>query len=309
MKVAYLSGGVGGARLLLGLCRAMPAPDLTAVVNTGDDFEHWGLHVSPDLDTVMYTLAGLSDFERGWGLRDESFGALSMVQRYGGEDWFQLGDRDLGTHLMRSERLRRGQSLTAITRALCASLGVEVSVLPMTDAPVQTVIESVDGRALPFQHWFVRERCAPTVRAVRLQALDPAQPPRPTTAVTDALRAADLVLLGPSNPFVSIDPILDLPGVRALVAERPCVAVSPIVAGRAVKGPLTDMLPSIAGVPASAASVARHYPGLRGFVVQDGDEVDLPGVAIHPCETLMTTPARSEALAREVLAFASELLP
>lgn len=315
MRVTYLSGGVGGARLLLGLAKVLPAGALRAIVNTGDDFTHWGLHVSPDLDTVMYTLAERSDFARGWGLRDERFHALQMVRSYGGEDWFQLGDRDLGTHLMRSQWLREGQRLTEVTARLCAGLGVSVPLLPMTDAPVQTTIDTADGRSLPFQRWFVQERTSPTATAATLRSLDPARPAQPSAEALDAIDWADLIVIGPSNPYVSIDPILDLPNVRARVMARPVLAVSPIVGGRAVKGPLAEMLRSIGGTDPTPGAIAGHYPGLRGIVVQHGDEAHAQPpqapqgspLPVRACETLMTTPGRSAALARAVLEFGREL--
>ncbi|HEX8795786.1 MAG TPA: 2-phospho-L-lactate transferase CofD family protein, partial [Polyangiaceae bacterium] len=205
MKVVALSGGVGGARLLDGLARALPPEALTAIVNTGDDFVHLGLNVSPDVDTVMYTLAGLSHEERGWGLAEESFAGLSMVKRYGGPDWFALGDRDLATHLLRTEALRAGEPLSAVTSRLCKALGVEQRILPMSDRPVVTLIETEKDGTLPFQQWFVRRRAEPRVRRVRFEGdLVPAP------GVIETIDACDLVVVGPSNPYVSVDPILAL---------------------------------------------------------------------------------------------------
>jgi len=209
MKVVALSGGVGGARLLDGLAQALAPGRLTAIVNTGDDFVHLGLNVSPDLDTVMYTLAGLANEERGWGLAEESFAGLGMVKRYGGPDWFGLGDRDLATHLLRTEALRAGQPLSAITARLCGALGVKHPVLPMCDEPVHTMIETVGEGTLPFQQWFVRRRAEPPVRAVHFDGGRTAAP-----GVVGAIDACDVVVVGPSNPYVSVDPILCLDGVR-----------------------------------------------------------------------------------------------
>lgn len=301
-KVVYLSGGVGGARLLLGMSRVLPEGQLTAVVNTGDDFVHWGLRICPDLDTVMYTLAGRSDFARGWGLDGETFGALSLVQQYGGEDWFSLGDHDLGTHLMRNERLGQGQTLTQVTRGLCGSLGVTADILPMTDAPVQTMIDTTDGRSLPFQRWFVQERTQPKVARVWLRG-----EPTPTPAVTEALAAAELIVIGPSNPYVSIDTILQVPGIADAVARRPVIAVSPIVGGRAVKGPLAEMIAALTGGVADAGAIARHYGGrLAAMVVESGDQDSVEGLPVYSTGTIMKTPDDSRRLAEQLLAFARE---
>jgi LPPG:FO 2-phospho-L-lactate transferase len=307
-RVVALSGGVGGARLLHGLYQALPQGALTAVVNTGDDFEHWGLHIAPDLDTVLYTLSGLSHEERGWGLAEESFAALSMVKRYGGDDWFALGDRDLATHLLRTQALRGGQTLSQVTARLFAALGVTARVLPMSDGLCSTTIDLVEGgapgpRTRSFQDWFVRLRAAPAVARVWF-----AGHPPPAPGLLEAIAKADLVVIGPSNPYVSIDPILSLAGVREALALRPVVALSPIVGGHAVKGPLGTMIPQLAGRPASAAAVAAHYGGLlRGIVVERGDEADVRGVAVHATATVMQGGADRLRLAREVLAFAESL--
>jgi LPPG:FO 2-phospho-L-lactate transferase len=302
-SVVALSGGVGGARLLHGLSRVLAPDALTAIVNTGDDFEHWGLCISPDLDTVMYTLADLAPEERGWGLSEESFHALAMVRRYGGDDWFALGDRDLATHLVRSEALRRGESLTSVTRRMSEGLGVRTRILPMADAPCRTIVETVTHGALPFQTWFVRHRAEPPVKAVRFEGVPSAAP-----GLLDAIAKADLVVIGPSNPYVSIDPIFSLPGVRDAVFSRPVVAVSPIVHGDAVKGPLARMIPDLAGVAPSPSAIVSHYgPQLRGIVVERGDESAVTGIPVRGADTIMKTRADSARLAREVLAFAQEL--
>lgn len=302
-RVVALSGGVGGARFLDGLQRALPAGALTAVVNTGDDFEHLGLSICPDLDTVMYTLAALGDEARGWGLAGETFAAMEMVRRLGGPDWFSLGDRDLATHLLRTEALRGGERLTAVTARLCAALGVEPRVLPMADGPCRTFIDTADGESLPFQEWFVGRRAQPAVRAVRWQGRPP-----PAPEVLAAIDACELVLIGPSNPYVSIDPILMLDGVRAALARKPVVAVSPIVGGRAVKGPLAAMIPALAGTPPTAGAIARHYGALlRGLVVERGDAGEVAGVAVRETDTIMRTREDRLRLGRETLAFAAEL--
>ncbi|HTU61447.1 MAG TPA: 2-phospho-L-lactate transferase, partial [Polyangiales bacterium] len=296
-------GGVGGARLAHGLYHCLPPESLTCIVNTGDDLLHWGLQVSPDLDTMLYTLSDLADIERGWGLADETFAALGAVKRLGGEDWFALGDRDLATHLMRSEWLRSGVSLSEVTERLRKALGVRCPILPMSDSPRETMIETPDG-TLSFQRWLVAERGLPEVRRVWFKGDGAASP-----AVIDALERARLVVIGPSNPYVSIEPILATPGVRERVARLPVLAVSPIVHGKAVKGPLAGMLQSLSGFPAEAASVARYYgPLLSGYVLEHGDHAELQhAVPVLATKTVMKTRADSRQLARAVLAFAEEL--
>jgi LPPG:FO 2-phospho-L-lactate transferase len=302
-RVVALSGGVGGARFLDGLVRALPAGAVTAIVNTGDDFVHLGLTICPDLDTVMYTLAALGDEERGWGLRGETFAAMEMTRRLGGPDWFSLGDRDLGTHLVRAEALRDGATLSAVTARLCAALGVPARILPMADGPCRTIIDTVADGSLPFQEWFVRRRAQPQVRAVRFEGRPP-----PAPEVLPAIAACDLVLIGPSNPYVSIDPILALDGVRAALAQKIVVAVSPIVGGRAVKGPLATMIPELGDGAPSAAAIARHYGALlRGFVVERGDERDVDDVPVLATDTIMKSRDDRLSLARTTLAFAEEL--
>jgi LPPG:FO 2-phospho-L-lactate transferase len=302
-RVVGLSGGVGGARLLDGLARALPPGALTAIVNTGDDFVHLGLSICPDLDTVMYTLAEVADEERGWGLSGETFAAMEMVARYGGPDWFSLGDRDMATHLLRTEALRSGETLGAVTARLCRALGIESRVLPMADGPCRTLIDTVDEGTLPFQEWFVARRAQPRLRAVRFEG----QPP-PAPGVLESIDACELVLIGPSNPYVSIDPILSIDGVRAALARKRVVAVSPIVRGRAVKGPLAAMIPQLTGLDASVAAIARHYGSLlSGIVVQRGDEGEIATGAVRATDTIMRTRIDRVRVARETLAFAMEV--
>jgi LPPG:FO 2-phospho-L-lactate transferase len=294
VRVVALSGGVGGARLVDGLAAVLAPEGLTVVVNTGDDFTHWGLRICPDLDTVMYTLAGVGDRARGWGLADETFCALEAVRALGGEDWFQLGDRDLGTHLVRTAGLRT-RSLTEVTAGLCQALGVKHRILPMADDARSTIIETAGGD-LGFQDWLVRERGEPSVTGVRFVGTRGS-----TEGVLAAIAAADVVVLTPSNPYVSVDPILTLDGVRAAVAAKPVVALSPIVHGRAVKGPLAGMLESLGGVPPSAAAVAAHYGSLVDrWVVETGDAVGVPGPVLETA-TVMGDRADRARLAAEVL--------
>jgi LPPG:FO 2-phospho-L-lactate transferase len=304
-SVVALAGGVGGAKLAHGLAQILPPEDLTVVVNTGDDFEHLGLHISPDLDTVMYTLAGLANPETGWGLRDESWNFLDALGRLGGETWFRLGDRDLATHVERSHRLWAGESLTEVTAALCAALGVRMRVLPMTDDIFRTMVQTEDGE-LEFQEYFVHRRCEPRVTGFRFDGLGSAFP---TEQVLTALDAADVIIFCPSNPFVSLDPILSLPGVRERVGRKRAVAVSPIVGGQAIKGPAAKMFAELE-MEVTAASVAAHYAGLlRGFVLDEVDAELKPSIESDTLQVLVTnTVMRSDAdrarLAREVLDFA-----
>jgi LPPG:FO 2-phospho-L-lactate transferase len=300
VKVVALSGGVGGARLVDGLAAVLAPDELTVVVNTGDDFDHWGLRICPDLDTVMYTLAGLGDRQRGWGLEGESFAVLEAVQRLGGEHWFALGDRDLATHLVRTERLAQGQPLSQVTAELCVALGVRHRVLPMAEGLCATLIETARG-VLSFQDWLVRERGVPRVTGVRFPGSC-----GPAVQVIRALDEADLIVITPSNPFVSVDPILALSGVRAAMTGKPVVAVSPIVHGRAVKGPLAGMLASLAGVEPSAAAVAEHYGNLvQGWVVETGDGAGMHGPVVET-ETVMGDRSDRARLAREVLALGAD---
>jgi len=304
MRITALAGGTGAAKLLRGLARVVDPRELTVVVNTGDDAEIWGLHVSPDLDTVCYTLGGVIDEGKGWGLRDETFHALDQITRFGEPGWFNLGDRDLATHLHRTRLLHAGQSLTAITRRIAHALHVPATVLPMSDQPVRTRILGPDGW-LAFQEYFVREKAQVDVRAVSY-----AGAPRATPApgVTDALRRADAVLVCPSNPITSIGPILAVPGiVEALQNTRATVvAVSPIVGGDAVSGPAGRLMAS-AGLPVSATGVARAYGGWLDVLVLDeqdralADDVRTAGATPVPAPTMMTSREAEVTLARHVL--------
>ena len=309
MKVLALSGGVGGAKLALGLSRVLPSGQLTVVCNTGDDFEHLGLHIAPDLDTVMYTLAGVSDTSRGWGLADESWQCLEALERLGGDTWFRLGDRDLATHLQRTRLLQSGLTLSAVTDRLCAALGVDAAVKPMTDDPVRTLVDC-EGGELPFQHYFVREQCAPRVRGFRFAGIEVARPQREVLALLEDPELA-VVVICPSNPFVSVDPILQVPGFADALRSSPApvVAVSPIVAGRALKGPAAKMLAEL-GLPVSAGAVAAHYRHLvDAFVLDEADATLAPSVRDQGMDavlapTIMSSLEDREALARVVLALA-----
>jgi LPPG:FO 2-phospho-L-lactate transferase len=305
--VLALAGGVGGAKLALGLARVLPPEALTIVVNTGDDEEFHGLHVSPDLDTVMYTLAGVANQDTGWGLKDETFRVLEALGRLGAETWFSLGDRDLATHIRRSELLAAGRSLSEVTSELCNRLGVRHTVAPMSDGRVRTIVET-DAGTLSFQEYFVKHRCEPEVRVLRFEGADAA---RPSPAFAAALEGAGAVVVCPSNPFLSVAPILALPGVTECVARpgRPVAVVSPIIAGAAVKGPTAKLFSELEGWPASAVAVAARYHGLATHFVldeQDGalaPEIESLGYEVHVARTLMRTDADKIALARAVCEF------
>ena len=285
-----ITGGVGGAKLALGLCHLLPPAALSLVVNTGDDFEHLGLHVAPDLDTLMYTLAGLSNPDTGWGRVGESWQCLETLRTLGGEAWFRLGDSDLAVHLQRSARLRSGASLSVVTAELFAALGIAHRAMPMSDQPVRTLVHC-DAGTLAFQHYFVRERCAPRVSGFSFAGADSAHPaPGVLEALADpALRG---VIICPSNPFLSVDPILAVPGLReAITACRaPVIAVSPIVAGAALKGPTAKIMEEMA-LPQTAATVAAHYGDLiDGFIIDHSDHELLAEIA---ADRLRVTSAQS----------------
>jgi LPPG:FO 2-phospho-L-lactate transferase len=283
VKVVVLAGGVGGARLAYGFYRLLPPEDLTVVVNTGDDFDHIGLRICPDLDTVSYTLAGLANRETGWGIAGDTFEALAALERIGGPSWFRLGDRDLATHLQRTALLNSGLRLTEVTLQICGDLGVQARVLPMTDDPVATKVMTPEGE-LDFQEYFVRRRCEPAVQSIRFAGIESAHPsPEVVRALTEAVG----IVVAPSNPFVSVDPILALPGVRELVQSKPAVAVSPIVGGRAIKGPAAKMLLEL-GLDVSASGVAERYAGLvGGFVMDRQDESLAADVSARGFETVV----------------------
>ena len=298
MRYVVLCGGLGGSRFVDALARAAGAENVTAIGNVGDDIEVLGLHVSPDLDTVLYTLAGLLDEERGWGVRAETYGALEMVGRLGGPTWFTLGDRDVGLHLVRSERLRGGAPLSAVFRELARALGVAVRLIPVTDDRLRTVVRTPQGE-LAFQDWFVRRRHADRVLGVRY---DGAADAAPAPGVIDAIEAADVVFLAPSNPFVSILPVLAVPGVRDAVSARRVVAVSPLVGGRALRGPLAEMMASLGHEP-GARGVRAVYGDLVDTFVVDGVDADVPGAVVAPI--VMVDPEGRGEVGRAILAATS----
>jgi LPPG:FO 2-phospho-L-lactate transferase len=300
MKIVALAGGVGGAKLADGLGQLLSPEDLVVVVNTGDDFEHLGLAISPDLDTVCYTLAGLANPETGWGRAGETFQALEAISRLGGPDWFLLGDRDLATHLERTRRLQEGRSLSQITAEFCRAWGVGWRVLPMSDQPVRTRVDTVEFGELAFQEYFVQRHCEPHVKGFRFAGIQSAQP---APGVLDAITAADGVVICPSNPWVSIDPILALPGLRTALEAKPVVAVSPIIGGQTVKGPAAKMYAEL-GIEPSALAVARHYGKLVSAFVLDRVDAALATktrTTTFVTDTLMKSRQDRRRLAQDVL--------
>ncbi len=305
-KVVLLAGGVGGAKLADGLAQVVPNCRLTIIVNTGDDFEHLGLMVCPDLDTVLYRLAGVANDATGWGRAGESWRTMGVVEELGGPDWFALGDLDLATHLTRTDLLSKGELLTAVTQHLCKKLGIDTAVLPMSDQPAPTKIKSGDT-VYPFQEWFVKERWQPPVEEIILP-----DDVRASTAVTLALQAADIVLIAPSNPFVSIDPILNVYPIKAMLTDLPRVvlAISPIVGGDAVKGPAAKLLRE-KEMDVSATAVADYYGSLiDGFVydIQDKGELDDAKIATLCVDTMMYDVQDRKRVAEDVLSFALKLI-
>lgn len=305
--VLALSGGVGGAKLAAGLAAVLPPERLTVVVNTGDDFEHLGLTICPDIDSVTYTMAGLNDRQRGWGVAGETWQAMAALKALGEADWFNLGDRDLGIHVARSWRLRAGESLSDVTVRLTQSLGVAHKVAPMSDDPVRTQVQTAKGWQ-DFQQWFVGEQCGPSVSAIRFAGTPGA---RPSTAFAEALARPDLlaVVFCPSNPFLSVDPILAVDGVRGALAGLtvPRIAISPLIGGKALKGPLSKLLAEL-GQKGSNHAIAAHYGTLLDTLVidrSDGDDamhLQAGGLAVTLANTLMRGPDDQSRLAREVLA-------
>jgi LPPG:FO 2-phospho-L-lactate transferase len=304
--VVALSGGIGGAKLALGLSRIVEPDNLLVVANVGDDFEHLGLHISPDPDTVMYTLAGLNDSARGWGLAGESFHAMAAIKRLGGEDWFALGDTDLATHLERTRRLKAGEPLSQITADFCARLGITQTILPATDDRLRTLVLTGAGE-LAFQDYFVRHRCEPAVTGLRFEGAAKARPSPGLAALMQSPTLTGIIIC-PSNPFLSIDPILAIPGIRDWLTERriPCIAISPLIGGKAVKGPIAKMMAerSLAATP---RAIAEHYTGLIDGLIIDRADAEQAYGECHITDTLMRDLAGQERLANASLAYLEQL--
>ncbi|HYE50081.1 MAG TPA: 2-phospho-L-lactate transferase [Azospirillaceae bacterium] len=306
-RVVVLTGGVGGAKLVLGLTHLIDPSLVTAVVNTGDDFRHLGLWVSPDIDTLLYTLSGKANRAQGWGREGESWSFMAALRELGGEDWFNLGDGDLALHVLRTQALAAGETLSAVTARVARAWGIGAAVLPMSDDPVATVVETDEG-ALPFQRYFVARRCQPVVRAIRFDGADAARPaPGVVEAILDPGTRA--VLIAPSNPFLSVDPVLAVPGIAAALeaATAPVVAVSPIVGGKAVKGPTAKLMAEL-GLEVTPAAVARHYGArIDGFLVDERDTGAAIPVAHAFADTLMTDLEDRRRVARAALELADRI--
>lgn len=306
--IVALAGGVGGARLAVGLAALLPPKELTIVVNTGDDFEHLGFHICPDLDTVLYTLAGANNPRLGWGRADESWNFMQELARLGGEDWFNLGDRDLALHVLRREALRRGVLLSNITRDLAARFGVKHTILPMSETPVRTKVKTTSGE-MDFQDYFVRQRCKPRVTGFRFAGVRAARVP---DALTRVMRGrVDAVVICPSNPFVSVAPIFSVPEIRSWLKAHtfPVIAVSPIIGGAAVKGPAAKMMREL-GVKPSALAIARHYGDtVDHWIIDQADArlasaIERTGKRVLVTDTLMRSRRKSVVLARQALSWA-----
>jgi LPPG:FO 2-phospho-L-lactate transferase len=307
-----LAGGVGGAKLAGGLAARLPARDLLVVVNTGDDFVHLGLNISPDLDTVTYWLADLNDANRGWGIRNETWSFMSALERLGGPTWFQLGDRDLATHVERTRRLAEGRTLSQVTRELCVRLGIHHLIAPMSDQSVATMVHTAEG-PLAFQEYFVRLQCKPAVLDITFEGIESAGV---SPAFRDAMsnRSLKAVLICPSNPFLSIAPILSLSGVNAWLRNRtfPVIALSPIVGGQAIKGPAAKLMKDF-GRDVSAVGIAKYYSGLVDGLVIDAIDahlapaIEASGIKVLTVPSIMRTKDDQIALAEQILAFASAL--
>ncbi len=309
MKIAALAGGVGGAKLAQGLAQILSPQQLTIIVNTADDFTHLGLSISPDLDTVCYTLAGIANPHTGWGRANETWQAFDSLAELGGQTWFRLGDRDLGTHLTRSHRLRKGEKLSVITQDFCRAWGVQHPVLPMSDDRVQTIVQTAENGDLAFQEYFVHQRCEPRVCGFRFAGIEKA---RPAQGVLEAINQADAVVICPSNPWVSIAPILAVTGIRSTCETKPLVAVSPIIGGKAVKGPAAKMYAEL-GIRPSALAVAQHYGTLlNGFVFDTVDAeqetaIRKTGIKTKTTDSIMKDAKGRRRLAKDVLDFTETL--
>ena len=300
MKIVALAGGVGGAKLAHGLAQILAPEDLTIIVNTGDDFEHLGMYICPDLDTVCYTLGGLANPETGWGRINETWNTISNIEKLGGPNWFRLGDQDIATHLERTRRMKEGQSLSQITKDFCAAWGIKHRILPMTDSPVRTMVDTDEGE-LAFQEYFVHRHCEPRVKGFRFDGVNSAEP---VPGARDAIESAEAIVICPSNPWVSVDPILQV--IQKI--NKPVIAISPIIGGKTVKGPAAKMYLEL-GVEPSALAVAEHYRNiLAGFVLDSVDSeiesnIKQLGIRTLVTDTLMNNLTDRTRLAQDVLNF------
>ncbi len=305
LKIVALAGGVGGAKLVDGLAQALTPGNLTAIVNTGDDFDLFGLRICPDVDTVCYTLAQLANPASGWGRKDETWNAYDAIAALSGPTWFRLGDKDLGTHLERTRRLLAGEKLSAVIRAFCEQWQITSQVLPMSDVPVSTYIVTAEGARMPFQEYFVKLACAPVVQGFEFRGSERAMP---APGVLAAIGGADFVVICPSNPWVSIAPILSVAGIKEALATKKVVAVSPIIGGKAIKGPAAKMYSELGIEPSASAVAAQYRELLSGFVldrldVEQKAQIAAWGIAPLVTQTVMSNPAERKQLAQEVLEF------
>ena len=300
-----LTGGVGGAKLVQGLLLAVDPASVTAIVNTGDDFRHLGLYISPDIDTLLYTLSGKANALQGWGREGESWSFMAALAELGGEDWFNLGDMDLALHVLRTAALAEGRTLSQITAGFAKSWQIAATILPMSDDPVATMIDSDEG-TLAFQRYFVERRCAPVVRRIRFEGADEAAP---SPGVVEAIAEADAVLIAPSNPFLSVDPLLAIPAIRAALAHcrAPVVAISPLIGGQSIKGPTNKLIGELGLLPDNVM-IARHYGDiLDGMVIDSGDHCDGADIAFAHTDTLMHTTDDKLRVARAALDLAARI--
>ena len=304
-KILAITGGVGGAKLALGLSKVLNEDEVLFLVNTGDDFQHLGLEISPDVDSLLYALSEKNNPELGWGRKDESWNFISTLEELGEDAWFRLGDRDLALHIIRTQKLARGESIQQVTDELSAALGIRHRIAPMSQSKISTIVETPDGK-LGFQEYFVREKCEPKVLNFQFQGIENAEP---NPVVVSWLKKCDGVVICPSNPYVSVDPILKVPGLKELLRSKPVIAVSPIVGGLAIKGPAAKMMKEL-GVPPSPIAVSDHYGDLlSGFVLDktDGDQANDISIPSIVTQTVMITLQDRIDLAKQCVRFLEEL--
>jgi LPPG:FO 2-phospho-L-lactate transferase len=310
MKIVAFAGGVGGAKLIDGLARTLSPLDLTIIVNTGDDFDHLGMRICPDLDTICYTLAGLANPDTGWGRENESWNVLTGLKILGGPDWFLIGDKDLATHLERTRRLKEGQPLSQIFQDFCKSWNIKHKVLPMSDQPVSTIISTHEFGDLSFQDYFVRKKCEPSIKGIRFEGIKAALP---APGLIESIEQADVIVICPSNPWVSIDPILNIAGILPSLIQKPSIAISPIINGKAIKGPAAKMYSEF-GIQPSALAVAKHYEKLIKAIVIDNHDLtladDITRLGIVPFMTniIMKSTADRLQVTQDVLNYIERIL-
>lgn len=309
MKIVALTGGVGGAKLVYGFDQILKPGDLTVIVNTGDDFEHFGLYICPDLDTVCYSLANIADPLTGWGREGDNYQSLDEAIKMGGPDWFRIGNKDLGTHLERTRRLKAGQKLSEITRDFCSIWGINSWVIPMTDDKVSTTLITAEIGEIPFQEYFVHQKCQPLIKSIKYSGMENA---KPVPTILEAIEEASLVVICPSNPWVSIDPILNVQGIKKAISKKKVVVVSPIIQGKALKGPAAKMFFEL-GIEPSAEAVVDHYCDLvRGFVLDQLDlnlknKINEKGIITFITDTIMQDKLDKVRLAEKIIKFSATI--